>query len=253
MTVNPVAVPSIFELEGLRLSYPSRANGVLDVLDAVDVSVRPGEFLSIIGPSGCGKTSLLHLAMGLLEPTGGTIRSSAGSMAMAFQKPQLLPWRTVLDNAVYGLECRGVSRAQAREPAAEMLARMRLGDHLHDYPHELSEGMKQRVNLARALLVEPDLLLMDEPFSALDVTVRRSLQDDLLELWSERRLTVLFVSHALEEVVYLSDRVVVLTDKPTRVRGIESVGLPRPRAGDAEATLQMLRRIDALKDVMEAG
>ena len=144
-------------------------------------------------------------------------------------------------------------RKLARERASALLERMRLGDHLNDYPHELSEGMKQRVNLARALLVEPDLLLMDEPFAALDVMTRRRLQDDLLALWETEPLTIVFVSHSLEEVVYLSDRVAILTDKPTSVREIVSVDLPRPRGGDAHATLALLERVETLRHFLDDG
>lgn len=244
---------SIVEITDLTVRYASRKSGGLHVLDAISLSVIRGEFLSIIGRSGCGKTTFLHALDGLNVPTSGTIEFGVATMAMVFQRPTLMPWRTVLDNALFGLECRGRTDTHARDEAVALLRQMRLGDHLDDYPHQLSEGMKQRVNLARALLVEPDILLLDEPFSALDVMTRRELQDDLLAQWQARDLTVILVSHSLEEVVYLSDRIVVFSDKPARIRRIVSVGLSRPRAADDEATLALLSRVRALESVMSAS
>jgi NitT/TauT family transport system ATP-binding protein len=202
--------------------------------------------LSLIGPSGCGKTTFLHALAGLLEPTAGEVVRGETRAAMVFQRPTLMPWRTVLDNALFGLECRGPVGAADRSAARDLLTRMRLGDHLDDHPHQLSEGMQQRVNLARALLVEPDILLLDEPFSALDVTTRRGLQDDLLARWAEGDLTVVLVSHSLEDVVYVSDRICVLTDKPTRIAEVFTVDLPRPRGVGAEGRLAMLSLVDEL-------
>lgn len=216
-------------LRGLRMDFAKADGSRLQVLDGIDLSVQVGEFFSIVGPSGCGKTTLLDLILGLASPTAGTVSVAAKRPAMVFQRPQLLPWRTVLDNALYGVECREQLDDDARDRALELLQRMRLGDHVHEHPHRLSEGMKQRVNLARALLIEPDLLLMDEPFSALDPATSRKLQDDLLALWQERAFTVMFVSHSLTEVVYLADRVAVFTDKPSSVRAIEAIDVPRPR------------------------
>lgn len=217
-------------LRGLRMDFAKTDGTRLQVLDGIDLDVQAGEFFSIVGPSGCGKTTLLDLILGLATPTAGTVDVAAKRPAMVFQRPQLLPWRTVLDNALYGVECREQLDDDARERALALLQRMRLGDHVHEHPHRLSEGMKQRVNLARALLIEPDLLLMDEPFSALDPATSRKLQDDLLALWQERGFTVVFVSHSLTEVVYLADRVAVFTDKPSTVGALETIDVPRPRA-----------------------
>ena len=241
---------ALLQVEDLIVRFPSRAQGILTVLDGITLAVAKGEFFSLIGPSGCGKTTLLRVLNGLIEPSAGHITRPAATMAMVFQKPTLMPWRTVIDNAIFGLECRGRVGTSARTAAAELLERMRLGDHLHDYAHELSEGMKQRVNLARALLVAPDILLLDEPFAALDVMTRRALQDDLIELWQERHLTIVLVSHSLEEVCYLSDRVGVLSDKPTRLIDMVAIDLPRPRCQDPEATLAMLQRVQELEGVM---
>lgn len=226
------------KLEGIDLRY-----GDTEVLRGVDLQVRRGEILALIGPSGCGKTSLLHIVMGLLPPTSGSAEVN-GTKAMVFQKPQLLPWSSVADNAAFGLECRGVARDEARQRAEAMLAAMGLADVVDNRPHQLSEGMKQRVNLARALLVEPDVLLMDEPYDALDAMTRERLWSELLALCAERSLTVLFASHDLEEVVFLADRVAFLSDKPTSVLAVEEVGLPRPRVRGAA----LYERVAALRE-----
>lgn len=225
-------------LTGIDLYY-----GDTHVLRGVELEVARGEILALIGPSGCGKTSLLQVVMGLLPPRSGRVEVD-GETAMVFQKPQLLPWASVIDNAAFGLECRGEERGRARERAKRMLAGMGLGDEtLEHRPHQLSEGMQQRVNLARALLVEPEILLMDEPYAALDVMTRERLWGELLASWRERSLTVLFASHDLEEVVFLADRVVFLSDKPTEVIAIEEVGLPRPR----QRGVALYERVAALR------
>ncbi len=210
--------------------------GALRVLHGVSFAVTPGELVGIVGRSGCGKTTLLHALAGLLTPTSGVVDLEGAVTAMAFQRPTLLPWRTVLDNAVFGQEAAG---AADREGARRLLAEMRLADHLADHPHQLSEGMRQRVNLARALLVDPSVLLLDEPFSALDVRTRRDLHSDLLALQRERGFAVVLVSHTLEEVVELVDRVLVFSEKPTRVRATVEVELPRPRSRDADFFAQV--------------
>lgn len=235
-------VSAVVEARGLGMRY-----GSLEVLRDFELELAKGEFFAMVGPSGCGKTTLLDLVMGLQVPTSGRIEVHARRPAMVFQRPQLLPWRTVLDNAIYGLECQGADPEVSRRAATELLTRMRLEPHLHDHPHQLSEGMKQRVNLARALLVEPDLLLMDEPFAALDPLTRRRLQDDLLSLWRERGFTVMFVSHSLEEVAYLADRIAVASEKPSRIAEVVEVPLPRPRASDPAATLALLELADDLR------
>lgn len=239
------AAPAL-RVEGLEVRFPSRTKGRdLEVLDRLDLAVAPGELVAVIGPSGCGKTTLLHVVQGLLAPVEGSVESG-GRTALVFQRPTLLPWRAVLANATYGLECAGRDPGEATAAAAALLERLGLGDHLRDYPHALSEGLKQRVNLARALLVEPDLLLLDEPFAALDARTRRRLQDDLLALWERRGCAILLVSHTIEEVVYLADRVVVLSDKPTRVAADVPVELPRPRDPADPATGALVRRLEEL-------
>ena len=231
MSAAPPDPQAALSLSELRLSYPRPQAPPLEVLGGIDLEVRRGEILALVGASGCGKTTLLSVLAGLLKPTSGSISGARGpgSLALVFQRPHLLPWRSALSNATFGLECRETPPAEAAPQAAQLLTRMGLGDHLQDFPHQLSEGMKQRVNLARALLTQPEVLLLDEPFAALDVKTRRALQRDLLELWEERQLTIVLVSHALDDVVALADRVGILSEKPSRLVELSSIDLPRPR------------------------
>jgi NitT/TauT family transport system ATP-binding protein len=199
--------------------------------------VRPGEFVSIVGPSGCGKTTFLNAVDGLqpisggqLELNGTPISGPGPDRAMVFQQASLLPWRTVLGNVAYGLEMQG------RLPKPERLSRARAWIKLvglegfeEAYPTELSGGMQQRVNLARALATDPDMLLLDEPFAALDAQTRELMQRELLRIWAQTRKTALFITHDIKEAVYLSDRVLVFTRRPGRVKACVEVDLPRPR------------------------
>jgi NitT/TauT family transport system ATP-binding protein len=206
-------------------------------LGQTSLSIGVGEFVSIVGPTGCGKSTLLNLAAGLLEPSSGNVlclgepldglNLSAGYM---FQADALMPWRTALDNVITGLEYRGVPRAQAVEQGQDWLARVGLAAHGHRYPHQMSGGMRKRCSLAQMLILEPKLLLMDEPFSALDIQTRQLMENELLELWSVDRKSVIFITHDLEEAISLSDRVVVLSAGPgTRPIGEFAIDLPRPR------------------------
>lgn len=197
---------------GLRLSLGGR-----EILGGVDLEAAEGEFVGITGPSGCGKTTFLQAVAGLLEPAAGTIEADRAKLAFVFQRPMLLPWRTVLDNAAFGLECRGVALGEARRRAGELLGQVGLSEFSGRLPHELSEGMKQRLSLARALLVKPRVLLLDEPFSALDAAARREIQDLLLAFWKKERFTVLFVSHWTEELDYLCGRTAYFSERPARV------------------------------------
>ena len=241
------------QLRDLSMWFPSKQRKPQCVLDGITLDVQRGEFLSIIGPSGCGKTTLLQLISALVEPTGGEItHHPPAQVALVFQKPTLMPWRTCLDNATFGMEAMGHDKAAAKRLARRLLERMRLGSHTEHYPHQLSEGMKQRVNLARALLVTPDILLLDEPFSALDITTRRQLQDDLIELWRERRFTVILVSHALEDVVYMADRIVILSRKPTRIKELMHIDLPRPRRSSPAAIGELFESVHALEALMNS-
>ncbi len=224
------------DLLGICLAFPQRDGGELPVLDDVSLRVAPGEFVSVVGASGCGKTTLLRIANGLARPDRGEVRvggqplrGPSPKQAFVFQEDLLLPWRSVLANVLFPLELRHTAGGEARERAARLLRTVGLAGFERSYPHELSVGMRQRVNLARALVVEPGVLLMDEPFAALDAQTREILQDELLRLWDMDRKTVLFVTHQIDEAVYLSDRVVVLSTRPARVREVVEIDVPRPR------------------------
>jgi NitT/TauT family transport system ATP-binding protein len=224
------------EARGIVKTYGNGRRGGAVALDGIDLDVREGEFLSLIGPSGCGKTTLLKVFDGLVPFDEGTLlvndketRSPGPERAVVFQSFALLPWRTVEGNVLFGLESRGVKRAKARETARHYLAMVGLSRFLDHYPAQLSGGMQQRVGLARALAVSPSILMMDEPFGALDAQTRTLLQDDLERIWREQQQTVVFVTHAMDEAVYLSDRIVLMSPRPGRVQEIIEVDLPRPR------------------------
>ena len=201
------------------------------------LSVRVGEFVSVVGPTGCGKSTLLNVAAGLLEPSSGGVRVLGEPLSginrrsgYMFQAESLMPWRNALDNVIAGLQFAGVPRAEAETRAREWLARVGLSGFEQRYPHELSGGMRKRVALAQMLILDPEILLMDEPFSALDVQTRQLMENELLDLWSADRKSVLFITHDLEEAIALSDRVVVLSAGPaTRPIGEFTIDLPRPR------------------------
>jgi NitT/TauT family transport system ATP-binding protein len=225
------------EIRNVEHVYHSAVSSV-PALAGVDLSVSDGEFIALLGPSGCGKSSLLRIVADLLRPSGGAVQilpADGGSgghprTALVFQEYALFPWRTVLDNVAFSLEMRGVPRAERLALATEVLTRVGLHAFAHAYPHQLSGGMRQRVGIARALAAQPEVLLMDEPFGALDAQTRTVLQEELLRVWEIERKTVLYVTHSIDEAVYLADRVVLLTARPGRVKAEYSVELPRPRA-----------------------
>ena len=219
-------------IRGLTKSF-----GELTVLEDINLNVAAGEFVSLVGPSGCGKTTLLRIVAGLessdrgeIEIDGRRVTRPGIDRGFVFQADALLPWRTVLGNALIGLEVNGTRGAEARNRTHGLLRLVGLGGFEAYYPRQLSGGMRQRVNLARALAVDPEVLLMDEPFSALDAQTREIMQTELTRIWSSGRKTVLFITHQIDEAVYLSDRVVVLSRRPGRVSEIVPVALPRPRA-----------------------
>jgi len=231
-----MAEPKLFAKD-VQLTYFNYARKTKTyALGGVTLHVDPGEFVAIVGPSGCGKTTFLNAVDGLLPIDDGEIRIDGHGVsgpgrdrAMVFQSPALLPWRTVLGNIVYGMEIQsGISKGITNR--AEFYARLvGLGGFEDYYPHELSGGMQQRVNLARALLLEPSVLLLDEPFASLDAQTREFMQAELLRIWLETKLTSLFVTHQIDEAVYLADRVIVFSARPGRVREEVTVDLPRPR------------------------
>lgn len=221
------------------------AQGVVAALRGVSFGVREREFVSIVGPTGCGKTTLLKVLAGLRPPTRGSVERipEAGDerpeTALVFQDHGLFPWLTILDNVAFGLEARGAPRAQRRRSAGEILETFGLGGFARAYPHQLSVGMRQKAALARALLLDPQALLLDEPFASVDFQTRLLLHEELLRIWTGSRRTVVFVTHDLEEAVLLGDRVIVLTGRPARVREEIVIPLARPRrledAGRQEA------------------
>ena len=228
----------ILELMNLSRQVAGRNGAPFVIFEGIDLAVRDGEFLSIVGPSGCGKTTLLRVVNGLVPPSGGRIfvdgkeQQGAGGdlvMGFVFQGAALLPWRTSLNNVLLGLEGRGKKPAESEAAARRYLEMVGLSGFEQHYPHELSGGMQQRVNLARALAIEPKILLMDEPFAALDAQTRSFMQLELLRIWSKTRKTVIFVTHMISEAILLSDRVVVFSHRPGHIRADFPVPLPRPR------------------------
>ena len=220
------AVSKLFKSDGRQL----------EALHDINLSIEESEFVCLIGPSGCGKTTLLRIIAGLEEPSGGKvylngwpIKGPGPERGMVFQEYSLFPWRTVLDNVAFGLELKGVSKADRQEMSRPYIKMVELERFEERYPHELSGGMKQRVAIARALVNDPLALLMDEPFGALDAQTRNIMQSELLRIWEEQRKTVVFVTHSVDEAIYLADRIVILSARPGRIKDIISISLPRPR------------------------
>jgi NitT/TauT family transport system ATP-binding protein len=219
--------PAAVRVEGVSQTF-GRTDAA--VLDGVDLTVAPGEFVCLLGASGCGKSTLLNLLAGLTTPTAGTVTVAADRPALMFQEPALLPWLTAAGNVELALKARGVGRAARREEAARLLRVVNLGEQAHKRPHELSGGMRQRVALARALAQDSAVLLMDEPFAALDAITRDVLHEELVRVWSEQQLAVVFVTHNVREAVRLAQRVVLMSSRPGRIVREWSVDLSQPRA-----------------------
>ena len=227
-------------IRNVTQTFPDRATGGDFVaLDDISLDVPAGQFLTIVGPSGCGKSTLLDLVAGLTRPTSGEItldgRPVTGpglDRGVVFQQYALFPWRTALANVEFGLEEKKVPRRQRRERAREVLDLVGLSAFADRYPHELSGGMKQRVAIARSLAYEPEVLLMDEPYAALDAQTREALQDDLLGIWRRTGTTILFITHGIEEAVYLGQRVAVMTSRPGRIKATVDIELPDAAAGE---------------------
>jgi len=220
--------PAAVEIRDLNLVFDA-TDAPVRALAEVNLTVNKGDFVSLIGPSGCGKTTLLHLLAGLDTPTAGQVEMNGTRCSLMFQEAALFPWLTAAGNIDLALRLRDVPRAERRSQTAGLLEMVRLADFARRRPHELSGGMRQRVALARALAQDADVVLMDEPFGALDAITRDLLHDELERIWRERGLTVLFVTHNAREAVRLGDRVVVLTSRPGRVASEVAVGIPRPR------------------------
>lgn len=246
----------IVDIRDLAFGYGAADGEVTIVLEELTLTLGRGGFLAVVGPSGAGKSTLLRVIAGLIPPQSGTVevtaRPAAGQRpaAMVFQEPRLLPWRRVAGNVEFGLEGLVPARAERHRRAAAALKLVGLAGAERKWPHQLSGGQRQRVGLARALAVQPALLLMDEPFSALDTITRQSLQDELLRIWRETGTSILLVTHDLDEAVYLADRVILLDGKPARVAQDLIIDLPRPRQREARAFGDNVR---VIREAMSAG
>jgi NitT/TauT family transport system ATP-binding protein len=244
----PATAAAMVSVRGIRKTYP----GGVEALSGITLDFPAGELTTLLGPSGCGKTTLLKIIAGLIAPTGGEVfvdgrpvSRPGPERAFVFQDFALMPWATVLRNVAFGLELRGLARSEREDIAHRHIARVGLTGFEQKYPHELSGGMRQRVGLARALAVDAKVVLMDEPFSAVDEQTRRKFQEELLELVAVERKTFLFVTHSIEEAVYVSDRIVLLSRRPSRISAIIEPRLPRG------ADPEKIRRDPAYVDAVE--
>jgi NitT/TauT family transport system ATP-binding protein len=235
------------------------ANGSIRALDRVSLDVHDGEFVSIVGPSGCGKSTLMLITAGLVPPTSGTVRIAGvevrapyRGIGIVFQDPTLYEWRRVLGNVLLPVEIQGRDRQSFRQRALDLLEMVGLGGFERKYPFELSGGMRQRVALCRALVHDPPLLLMDEPFGALDALSRDQMNLELQSIWQNHRKTVLFITHSIQEAVFLSDRVVVMSPRPARIGAIVSIDLPRPRTFDLSETPEFGRYAREIRGIFES-
>jgi NitT/TauT family transport system ATP-binding protein len=232
------AAPVAIRIRDVSQTYHG-GQSAIRALERVSLDVRQGEFVCLLGASGCGKSTLLNLIVGLYEITSGTIDVGGRRVAMVFQEPALFPWLTVRRNVELGMRFRGVPAAERRAKALELLRLVHLETFAERRPHELSGGMRQRVAIARALAQEADVLLMDEPFGALDAMTRDVLHDELEAIWSKSGMSVVFVTHNVREAVRLGDRVVLLSSRPGRVVAEFPIGLPRPRQSDSVAVAEL--------------
>ena len=231
-----MAAASAVALKNVARRFVTPSGDVLSALENFDLTIAPGEFCAIVGPTGCGKSTTLGLVSGLARPQGGTVTLFDAPVTgvdrrvgFVFQQDAVFPWRDVLGNVMAGPLFRGVPRARAEAEARDWIARVGLTGFERHHPHQLSGGMRKRVALAQTFINKPEVLLMDEPFSALDVQTRELMQEELLSLWAQSGAAVLFVTHDLDEAILLADRVAVLTTRPARVKSVHTIDLPRPR------------------------
>ena len=250
----------MIEIRDLSMTYPAASGKPVRALDGINFDVTSGEFVSLVGPSGCGKSTLLKIIAGLYRPTSG-VASIAGrpiagpsrDIGMVFQGPVLLPWRTVLQNVMLPVEVQHLDRVAFHERTQALLATMGLEDFHDYYPYQLSGGMQQRVSIARALIQNPAILLMDEPFGALDAMTREGMNLELLRIWSGTGKTVIFVTHSIIEAVFLSSRVVVMSSRPGRVLDVIDVDLPMPRTLDVMGAPEFGRLAVHIRSRLEYG
>src|SRR5947209_14726283 len=249
---NCAGIP--ISLRGVTKRYRAACGGEVHALIEIDLSIEAGEFVSIVGPSGCGKSTLLMLVSGLIPPTTGAIEVDAravkgaiANVAVVFQRDVLLDWRTVLANVLLPVEIKKLDPASHRRKARELLRSVGLGEFEEKYPAELSGGMRQRVAICRALVQDPGLLLMDEPFGALDALTREQMNLDLQRMWLRDRNTVIFITHSIEEAVLLADRVVVMTSRPARIADILELDLPRPRGAHTRSEKQFVDCVERIR------
>ena len=250
----------MIRLDHVEKTYRTRRGDLVRAVEDITLEVGENEFVTLVGASGCGKSTLLKLVAGLTPATRGSIhirgaavREPFPDVGFVFQQPVLLPWRSVLDNVLFSVEMLGRSPRQYRKPAGALLELTGLGGFETKYPRELSGGMQQRVAICRALLPDPSLLLMDEPFGALDAMTREEMSLELLRIWEERRKTILFVTHSIPEAILLADRVVVMTPRPGRVARVLAVDLPRPRTMDLEFDPRFKAASDEVRGLIFAG
>jgi NitT/TauT family transport system ATP-binding protein len=254
------AATPLVSLEGVTRRFVTRSGTDVTALQEVTLAIHRDQFVTVVGPSGCGKTTLMKLVGGILPPTRGTVRLNGEVLArpsrkvgMVFQRPVLLPWCTVLENVLFPLRMLGWPTAPRKDAARSLIELVGLGGFENALPNELSGGMQQRVSICRALIYEPELLLMDEPFGALDAMMREDLGFELLRIWTEKRKTVVFVTHSITEAVMLADRVIVMTARPGRVVMDVAVTLPRPRSADTEFTAEFKDFAKTIKSAVFAG
>ena len=253
---------AVVRIAGVDKTFSRGGRVLTKALEGIDLDVHRGEFVSLIGPSGCGKSTLLRIVGDLTSPTSGTVTVNGKSAerarrdrdyGMVFQAPVLFDWRTVEDNVKLPLEILGQDAATRTKRAREMLELVELGDFLKHHPYQLSGGMQQRVAIARALAFQPSILLMDEPFGALDEMTRERMNSEVLRIWEQTGTTILFVTHSIPEAVFLSSRVVVMSARPGRITKVIEIDLPRPRTDDARETRRYFELVTEVREALRAG
>jgi NitT/TauT family transport system ATP-binding protein len=255
----PVGRGASLAVKNVCVEYDTARSGVQAALKDINLTVDSGEFICVVGTSGCGKTTLLKAIDGLVPVTSGSIELDGRRItkpdrtrSVVFQSASLLPWRSVVDNVTFGLEMHGRHKTpEARQHVRDLIELVGLHGFESSYPGELSGGMQQRVNLARALAVDPELLLLDEPFAALDAQTREIMQGELVKIWEATHKTALFITHQIDEAIYLADRVVVMTARPGRIRDVITVDIPRPRPLQIKRDPQFVKYVDEVWNLIE--